>query len=112
MGFRLRWRDHAGAEHAGDLLYATLAKYGFSEGTFRADPKDGLKLLDARIANAVRCLPPANKPTTAEIRQCNGHLKAELAAMEKMMQGQRRKRDTAEAPAAKPAGAATPAAGK
>ena len=71
-------------DYAGDLLYATLAKYGFSEGTFRADPKDGLKLLDARIANAVRCLPPENKPEPAEFTQCRPFIQAELAAMPKL----------------------------
>ncbi len=58
-----------------------MAKYGFSEGTFKADPNDGLRLVDARIANAVRCLPPENKPTPAEFTQCRPFLQAELAVM-------------------------------
>ena len=68
-------------DYAGDLLYATLAKYGFSQGAFKAAPDDGLKLVDARIANAVRCLPPENKPTPAEFTQCRPFLQAELAVM-------------------------------
>jgi uracil-DNA glycosylase len=50
-------------DYAGDLLYATLKKYHFSRGTFAARPDDGLELIDARITNAVRCVPPENKPT-------------------------------------------------
>ena len=45
-------------DYAGDLLYATLLKYGFATGAYRADPADGLTLVDAAIANAVRCVPP------------------------------------------------------
>ena len=71
-------------DYAGDLLYATLAKYGFSQGTFKADPSDGLQLVDARIANAVRCLPPENKPTPAEFTQCRPFLQGELAAMPRL----------------------------
>ncbi len=69
---------------AGELLYPALHRFGFASV---AEPlADGwanpaMVLADCRITNAVRCLPPANKPTTAEIRQCNGHLRAELAAM-------------------------------
>ncbi|MCK5750653.1 MAG: uracil-DNA glycosylase, partial [Oricola sp.] len=48
-------------DYAGDLLYATLGKFGFSTGTYKADPKDGLKLKAAMITNAVRCVPPQNK---------------------------------------------------
>jgi uracil-DNA glycosylase family 4 len=68
-------------DYAGDLLYATLLKFGFARGTYRADPNDGLKLVNARIANAVRCLPPENKPTPAEFTQCRPFLQAELAVM-------------------------------
>ncbi len=59
---------------AGDLLYPTLSDFGFSSGTFDARPDDGLKLIDCMITNAVRCLPPQNKPVGAEIRTCNQHL--------------------------------------
>jgi uracil-DNA glycosylase family 4 len=68
-------------DYAGDLLYSTLAKYKFSKGTFKADPKDGLELVDARIANAVRCLPPENKPLPAEFTNCRPFLQAELPNM-------------------------------
>ncbi|MBX9618322.1 MAG: uracil-DNA glycosylase [Hyphomicrobiales bacterium] len=68
-------------DYAGDLLYATLAKFGFSSGHFRADPQDGLALVDARITNAVRCVPPANKPLPVEIATCRSFLSATLAAM-------------------------------
>lgn len=71
-------------DYAGDLLYATLAKYGFSEGTFRAVPNDGLRLVDARIANAVRCLPPENKPEPSEFTNCRPFIQAEIAEMPKL----------------------------
>ena len=61
-------------DYAGDLLYATLAEFGFSEGVFAARPDDGLRLKDAIIANAVRCVPPENKPTPAEINACRPFL--------------------------------------
>jgi len=65
-------------DYAGDLLYATLLQHGFARGTYRADPQDGLQLVDARIVNAVRCVPPQNKPTGPEIRQCNPFLASAL----------------------------------
>ena len=68
-------------DYAGDLLYATLLKFGFAQGTYKADPNDGLRLIDARIANAVRCLPPENKPLPAEFTECRPFLQAELAVM-------------------------------
>ena len=68
-------------DYAGDLLYATLLKFGFARGTYRADPNDGLQLIDCRIANAVRCLPPENKPLPAEFTECRLFLQAELAVM-------------------------------
>jgi uracil-DNA glycosylase family 4 len=68
-------------DYAGDLLYATLLKFGFAEGSYRADPNDGLRLVDCRIANAVRCLPPENKPLPAEFTSCRPFLQAELAVM-------------------------------
>jgi uracil-DNA glycosylase family 4 len=68
-------------DYAGDLLYATLLAHGFAQGTYKADPKDGLKLLGCRITNAVRCLPPANKPVGAEISACNRFLAEEIAGL-------------------------------
>jgi uracil-DNA glycosylase len=61
-------------DYAGDLLYSTLARYGFSTGTYKADPKDGVKLKDTIISNAVRCVPPENKPTGQEIVTCRQFL--------------------------------------
>ena len=68
-------------DYAGDLLYATLTRYGFAAGKYEARPDDGLSLVDARITNAVRCVPPENKPTGEEIRQCRDFLKATIAEM-------------------------------
>jgi uracil-DNA glycosylase len=61
-------------DYAGDLLYATLVKFGFASGTFDARPDDGLTLKDCLITNAVRCVPPENKPTPAEIATCRPYL--------------------------------------
>ena len=66
---------------AGDLLYPTLVKFGFARGTFAADPNDGLELTDCRITNAVRCVPPQNKPIGAEQQACRPFLSDEIAAM-------------------------------
>lgn len=71
-------------DYAGDLLYATLLKFGLAEGEYRADPQDGLRLIDCRIANAVRCVPPENKPIGKEIAACRGFLEAEIAAMPRL----------------------------
>ncbi len=68
-------------DYAGDLLYSTLAKFGYLSGTYRADPNDGIVLKDIMITNAVRCAPPENKPTPAEINICNGFLKGRIAAL-------------------------------
>ena len=65
-------------DHAGILLYQTLYKFGFSNQPESTDRNDGLKMIGCRITNAVKCLPPQNKPTTAEIKNCNGFLKYEL----------------------------------
>ena len=70
-------------DYAGDLLYATLLKFGFATGTYGADPADGLRLADCRIANAVRCLPPENKPLPDEFTACRPFLQSEIAAMTK-----------------------------
>ncbi len=68
-------------DYAGDLLYATLERYGFSRGSFRARPDDGLELCGAAVTNAVRCVPPQNKPVGAEINTCRKFLSGTLAAM-------------------------------
>jgi len=72
-------------DYAGDLLYGTLIRYGFARGTYAARPDDGLELIDARITNAVRCVPPENKPTTAEIKTCRGFLTDTIAEMRKLV---------------------------
>ncbi|MEM9937874.1 MAG: uracil-DNA glycosylase [Pseudomonadota bacterium] len=66
---------------AGDLLYATLGKFGFAEGTYDKRPDDGLILKGAMVTNAVRCVPPQNKPVGAEINQCRPFLQARMAAL-------------------------------
>jgi uracil-DNA glycosylase family 4 len=68
-------------DYAGDLLYETLKRFGFASGTYAARPNDGLTLIDARITNAVRCVPPENKPLPAEIRTCRRFLAATIAEM-------------------------------
>ena len=65
-------------DYAGDLLYATLAEHGFSRGRFGASPDDGLTLVDCRITNAVRCVPPQNKPVGAEVSACLPFLTGEF----------------------------------
>ena len=77
-------------DYAGDLLYATLAKFGWATGQYRAGREDAawipdtLELTGARIDNAVRCLPPENKPTPKEAATCRPFLAAEIAAMPKL----------------------------
>ena len=68
-------------DYAGDLLYATLAKYGLSKGTYAAERGDGLELTGAIILNAVKCLPPANKPEPAEIATCRPFLEESLVQL-------------------------------
>ncbi len=71
-------------DYAGDLLYATLDKFGLSAGQYDRRPDDGLQLTGARIANAVRCVPPENKPLPAEIVACRPYFLAELAALPRL----------------------------
>lgn len=66
-------------DHAGILLYQTLHQFGYASAPQSVASNDGLQLIDCRITNAVKCLPPANKPEPAEIRECNHFLAAELA---------------------------------
>jgi uracil-DNA glycosylase family 4 len=68
-------------DYAGDLLYATLLEYGFARGVYQARPDDGLTLVDCRISNAVRCVPPQNKPLPIEINTCRQYLAATIATM-------------------------------
>ncbi len=68
-------------DHAGILLYRTLYKFGFSTRPVSKDADDALELRNCRITNAVKCLPPANRPTVEEIRNCNAYLRNELAGL-------------------------------
>jgi len=70
-------------DFAGVLPYDTLTKYGFATGTFEAKPDDTLQLQGAMIINAVKCLPPQNKPTPEEIRTCRPFLEGQIAAIPK-----------------------------
>ena len=69
---------------AGALLYATLREFGFASGDYGARADDGLALRDCRITNAVRCVPPGNKPSAAEAAACRPFLAAEIAAMKRL----------------------------
>jgi uracil-DNA glycosylase family 4 len=71
-------------DYAGDLLYATLLRFGFAEGIYDRRADDGLALIDCRVTNAVRCVPPENKPVGAEINACRPFLAAEIAAMPRL----------------------------
>jgi len=68
-------------DFAGELLYRTLLHFGLAHGHYRADPQDGLALVNCRVTNALRCVPPANLPTPLETANCNQFLAAEIAAM-------------------------------
>ena len=68
-------------DFAGDLLFGTLKTFGFASGSYAARPDDGLVLIDARITNAVRCVPPENKPTPVEIKTCRSFLRSTIAEM-------------------------------
>lgn len=71
-------------DYAGDLLYSTLIKYGFATGEFKARPDDGLVLVNCRISNAVKCVPPENKPTGEETKTCQKFIDSELADMKQL----------------------------
>ena len=71
-------------DYAGDLLYDTLKAYGFARGTYEARADDGLMLRDCRITNAVRCVPPENKPSTLEIANCRFFLSNTIGDMPRL----------------------------
>jgi uracil-DNA glycosylase family 4 len=71
-------------DYAGDLLYQTLIRFGFAKGAYAARPDDGLTLVDTAITNAVRCVPPGNKPIGEEINTCRGFLKPTTARFPKL----------------------------
>lgn len=68
-------------DYAGELLYSTLLTFGFADGVFKARPDDGLTLTRTMITNAVRCVPPGNKPTPTEIATCRGYLTQRIASL-------------------------------
>ncbi|HWA44925.1 MAG TPA: uracil-DNA glycosylase [Hypericibacter adhaerens] len=71
-------------DYAGDLLYGSLKRNGLARGDYQRRRDDGFELIGCRVTNAVRCVPPENKPTPAEIKTCNSFLAAELAAMPRL----------------------------
>ena len=71
-------------DYAGDLLYATLKDFGFAQGRFEARPDDSLELTGAAVTNAVRCVPPENKPVGAEINTCRQFLRATIGRFENL----------------------------
>jgi uracil-DNA glycosylase family 4 len=71
-------------DYAGELLYATLIAFGFASGPYDRRPDDGLRLVDCAIVNAVRCVPPQNKPTPEEIATCRRYLSAAIAALARL----------------------------
>jgi uracil-DNA glycosylase family 4 len=71
-------------DYAGELLYATLLEFGFASGVYDRRPDDGLTLVDCAIVNAVRCVPPQNKPTPEEIATCRRYLTPAIAAMPRL----------------------------
>ncbi|HSE74306.1 MAG TPA: uracil-DNA glycosylase [Dongiaceae bacterium] len=68
-------------DYAGNLLYATLKAFGLARGEYEQRPDDTLQLVNCRISNAVKCVPPENKPTPEEIRICNRFLSDELSSL-------------------------------
>ncbi len=71
-------------DYAGDTLYPMLAEYGFAKGDYNKHINDGLALIDARITNAVRCVPPENKPGGEEINNCRPFLESELTSLKRL----------------------------
>ncbi|APG62874.1 uracil-DNA glycosylase [Sphingorhabdus lutea] len=71
-------------DYAGDLLFETFAKYGFSEGEYQARADDGVQLKGAIILNSVKCLPPQNKPTPQEVQNCRQFLTTQLAELQNL----------------------------
>ena len=68
-------------DYAGDLLFSTLLKFGFAKGSYKKHALDGLELINCRLTNAVRCVPPGNKPIGQEVNACRKFLINEIEAM-------------------------------
>jgi uracil-DNA glycosylase family 4 len=71
-------------DHAGELLFSTLRSHGLAQGEYGRATDDGLQLIGCRITNAVRCVPPGNRPTPAEVRACSTFLRAEMEALSEL----------------------------
>ena len=71
-------------DYSGELFYSTLLKFGLAQGTYRGAPDDGVKLEGTIVLNAVKCLPPGNRPLPAEVADCRNYLGASLAALPKV----------------------------
>ena len=71
-------------DYAGDLLYGTLAKFGFARGDYAARPDDGLELVDCMVTNAVRCVPPQNRPLGPEIGTCRRFLERRIVTLPRL----------------------------
>ena len=82
-GANLTGRPFTG-DHAGGLLYSTLIKFGWARGHYDARADDDLALINCRVTNAVRCVPPQNKPTGPEVNTCKPFLADEIAAMKRL----------------------------
>jgi len=68
-------------DYSGELFYSTLLKFGLAEGTYRGEAEDGVKLVGTIVLNAVKCLPPGNRPLPIEVATCRNYLEASLAAL-------------------------------
>jgi uracil-DNA glycosylase family 4 len=71
-------------DYSGEIFYSTLLKYGLAQGDYDGDPEDGLRLNGGIVLNAVKCVPPANKPTPEEIATCGHYLEASFAALDRV----------------------------
>lgn len=71
-------------DYSGELFYSTLLRFGLAEGTYGGDADDGVKLVGTIVVNAVKCLPPANRPLPIEVANCRNYLEASLAALAKV----------------------------
>jgi uracil-DNA glycosylase family 4 len=68
-------------DHSGELFYSTLLKFGLATGNYRGEADDGLKLIGTIVVNAVKCLPPGNRPLPSEVATCRNYLEASLAML-------------------------------
>ena len=69
-------------DHSGELFYSTLLKFGLAEGAYRGEADDGVKLIGTIVLNAVKCLPPGNRPLPSEVANCRNYLEASLAGLQ------------------------------